>query len=127
MAKKGGKGKGKGKKAAEAAAEPDEYDGMTLEELKLAIVQQTESLKELKNQRGAAQIERDHVQQFLDITHSEWLETDASCRNLHTDLHRLQETHLNDLRVRREETKIVKAPNTHTVANVVVRLQSHSS
>jgi hypothetical protein len=53
------KGKGKGKKAAAMViSDTDQYDFMDSDQLKLAIVEMTARLKEIKSQRVSHQVER---------------------------------------------------------------------
>ncbi|CEO96792.1 Growth arrest-specific protein 8 domain-containing protein [Plasmodiophora brassicae] len=97
MSSKKGK-KGKKAKEPEEKAAPDQYDMMDSDQLKMAIVEMTARLKEFKNQRISFQIERDQVQQFLDIAHDEVKLKEAALENIESEMEKKQEMHLNDIR-----------------------------
>lgn len=98
-ARKGGKKKKGKKKAVKEQAEPDEFDAMSIAELKAAVSKSTDKLASIRRNRNYYLLERNQFQQFYDIVHSDVTTTQSHIRNIESQMERMQDTHRNDIRM----------------------------
>lgn len=96
--KKKGSKKKKGKAVPEVI-ERDEFDDMDLECLTEEVKKHTAKLNEIRRNRNYYLIERDQVQQFLEIVQEEVEKTQSHIRNIESQMEKMNDTNRNDIRI----------------------------
>ena len=120
------KGKGKGKKKKkkkkqeqekeqEEEQRKDEFDAMTLEELKKMRSVLQSKVKHMQTQRTYFEFERDQLQKMFEITHKEVHNVDLQCNIIGAEMDNMQSTHGNNIEMYVQKVKHLEYDHENTM------------
>lgn len=113
------KGAKPNKKAAEPAREPTEFDGVEGKaELKRLFLELQGELKSLQAQRTQAQIDRDKIESFYDISKDELREVELASALKDQELESAAEKHRIELKVFQQKAKFLEYEHSNALHHV---------